>query len=245
MAEENQYIYDDVADYKEQRRNEERDKIYTLPLATLKSEANEYQLPIASTSQLTNKERSSWISNTESKVNAKYGTSITKKSLAALILFMILVFVLSTIAITISVLSWQGIQFNTSGMSSSDSLLATQLDATNMTSLLQQISILDTKLEIQMNLTQMLNARLEELTSTFETLEHDIHLRNNATKISQTATTNNLEMLETRVDQWLSNPYQNCIKETATCPISQLINDNRRLLCTTGSLAVNRTVSIE
>ena len=41
-----------------------------------------------------------------------------------------------------------------------------------------------------------------------------------------------------------SNPYQNCIQETRNCTINVLTSSNKRLYCNTGSLSVNRTVSI-
>ena len=61
-----------------------------------------------------------------------------------------------------------------------------------------------------------------------------------------------LQTISTRLDTsvnsintWRSNPYRNCHQQIRSCIINELINENTRLLCTTATLPVNRTVSVD
>ena len=68
-----------------------------------------------------------------------------------------------------------------------------------------------------------------------------------ATQTDLASVSSRVTGLQTSVNNHLSSPgpvnlYQNCHQDTTSCSISSLINDNRRLLCTTSSLEANITV---
>ena len=53
----------------------------------------------------------------------------------------------------------------------------------------------------------------------------------------------NMTTVNNQMNNYTHISYQNCHQQTSSCYINTLINDNKRLYCSTGRLTVNKTVS--
>ena len=74
---------------------------------------------------------------------------------------------------------------------------------------------------------------------------HQVQNQLNTTQTSVGLVSSQITSFQTLVNNRLSAPvriYQNCRQDTTTCTISTLINDDRRMLCTTASQRTNITV---
>lgn len=96
-----------------------------------------------------------------------------------------------------------------------------------------------THLQTQLNTTQtnfsMVNQQLANVRNQLTTAN-----------LSLVSTSNRITGLQTSINNRLSSPvnlYQNCVRDTSTCSVSRLINDNRRSYCSTPFLNASITVS--
>lgn len=84
----------------------------------------------------------------------------------------------------------------------------------------------------------------KKILSTSNSLRQRIVATNAALNARISTESVRLNMVSASVTNWLRNPYQNCHEDKRSCQINQLINYDRRLFCSTDTLAVNITVSL-
>lgn len=255
MADDYVQVYD-VAGF--DARPKQRDYIdskqtYTLPVARTVQQTSEYELPQRRTQQPAENIQDGWNNTTGSEANkhkVEHVQKGNKRCLTAITVAIILLSVLTISAVAISILSWQEL-----GITNTVSQSQVSQESTNITQMLKQINELNKRFNdlisavdanyasIFENFSQRFTSEVNNLSDELQRLQQDMR-RINFTLQTYISTTNrNVSMLANRVDSRLRDPYQNCIQEKVSCAIGRLLNDDRRLLCTTGTLRVNRTVS--
>ena len=98
---------------------------------------------------------------------------------------------------------------------------------------------LDTKKnssQLQIQFRQLMNDNLTQSLHELLTVKSEVRYMND-TLHTEILSANN------QFNTWISNPYRNCYQEIRSFPLNRLINNNKRLCCTTAYLQVNRTVS--
>ena len=142
-------------------------------------------------------------------------------------------------------------------------VMTAQLTSGNATQFTRQLMILQSGLRSVNDTLYRTQNDLISANNRITTTESDITLINNqlssaqadirSVSTNQSTLNEQIGSLQTRftrldtsvnsINSWRNNPYQNCIQEVSSCAINELINDNRRLHCSTPSLDINRTVS--
>ena len=247
-----------------------KNSFYTLPIRSRQAPVNEYEHPLTNRTQARSQTDTSWTDSNDSVTYLANHQGVknkkcTKKCLIVISVFLALLFVLTSAAFCFSILMDEIIPKQSE--SAQHSASSGSEESVNQTQLLDEINML--KLKLNQLMSEAMNTQdyirsaasqlntvqsnLSLLSNKISTVQTDTRRVNNTQIVmnsqinslqSQITTTNrNVATVTTRVNNWITSPYQNCHQETSSCTLNTLINDDKRLYCTTGSLSVNITVS--